>query len=93
MKLPPAYAGGLSGARSGERKASKEITFLIVPLDPAYKAGLAADLPVKSLDEIILCPVFYFHCLSLVPTSDKNEMHFKSGDPSVKNQEASSRLR
>jgi len=27
----------------------KEITFLIVPLDPAYKAGLAAHLPVKEL--------------------------------------------
>ena len=53
--------------------------FLIVPLGPAYKAGLAGHLPVKSLDEIILCPVFYFHHLSLTPTFDNNEMHFKSG--------------
>jgi hypothetical protein len=27
-----------------------EISFLIVPLDPAYKAGLAGHLPAKPID-------------------------------------------
>ena len=43
--------GGASRARSGERDASKRNTVLIVPLDPAYKAGLAGDLPVKLGDK------------------------------------------
>jgi hypothetical protein len=37
VKLP-AHRAGLPG---------KETSFLIVPLDPAYKAGLAGHLPVK----------------------------------------------
>ncbi len=37
MKLP-AHRAGLPG---------NEISFLIVPLDPAYKAGLAGHLPVR----------------------------------------------
>jgi hypothetical protein len=37
VKLP-AHRAGLPG---------NEISFLIVPLDPAYKAGLAGYLPVK----------------------------------------------
>jgi hypothetical protein len=37
VKLP-AHRAGLPG---------KEISFLIVPLDPAYKAGLAGHLPVN----------------------------------------------
>jgi hypothetical protein len=36
---------GLPRARSGEREASKGNIVLIVPLDPAYKAGLAGYLP------------------------------------------------
>jgi hypothetical protein len=38
LKLP-AHRAGLPG---------NEISFLIVPLDPAYKAGLAGHLPVNS---------------------------------------------
>jgi hypothetical protein len=38
VKLP-AHRAGLPG---------KEISFLIVPLDPAYKAGLAGHLPVSA---------------------------------------------
>jgi hypothetical protein len=37
VKLP-AHRAGLPG---------NEISFLIVPLDPAYKVGLAGHLPVK----------------------------------------------
>jgi hypothetical protein len=37
VKLP-AHRAGLPG---------NEISFLIVPLDPAYKAGLAGHLPVN----------------------------------------------
>jgi hypothetical protein len=37
VKLP-AHRSGLPG---------NEISFLIVPLDPAYKAGLAGHLPAK----------------------------------------------
>ncbi len=40
MKLPALWAG-LPG---------NEISFLIVPLDPAYKAGLAGHLPAKPVD-------------------------------------------
>ena len=39
MKLP-AHRAGLPG---------NEISFFIVPLDPAYKAGLAGHLPVDDL--------------------------------------------
>ena len=42
---------GASRARSGKRDASKRNTVLIVPLDPAYKAGLAGHLPVKLGDK------------------------------------------
>ena len=41
MKFP-AHRAGLPG---------KEISFLIVPLDPAYKAGLAGHLPVTSFPQ------------------------------------------
>jgi hypothetical protein len=41
VKLPAPRAG-LSG---------NEISFLFVPLDPAYKAGLAGHLPAKNLVE------------------------------------------
>ena len=52
VKLPglPVETGqdaGASRARSGERKASKRNFILIVPLHPAYKAGLAGHLPAK----------------------------------------------
>jgi hypothetical protein len=40
---------GASRARSGERKASEGNIALIVPLNPAYKAGLAGHLPVNTL--------------------------------------------
>jgi len=40
VKLP-AHRAGLPG---------NEISFLIVPLDPAYEAGLAGHLPVKPVD-------------------------------------------
>ena len=43
----PRPQGGASRARSGEQEASKGNFILIVPLDPAYKAGLAGYLPVK----------------------------------------------
>ena len=48
MKLP-AHRAGLPG---------DEISFFIVPLDPAYKAGLAGHLPVKresGKDEYVDC--------------------------------------
>ena len=37
---------GASRTRSGERKASKRNTVLVVLLDPAYIAGLAGHLPI-----------------------------------------------
>jgi hypothetical protein len=40
VKLP-AHRAGLPG---------NEISFFIVPLDPAYKAGLAGHLPAKPVD-------------------------------------------
>ena len=43
MKLP-AHRAGLPG---------DEISFLFVPLDPAYKAGLAGHLPVKICTEAL----------------------------------------
>jgi hypothetical protein len=78
-------SNGLPGARIGERKASNEITFLIGPLHPASPAknGMG-HLPVNRLDEINLSPDFYFHPLPLTSTSDKNDMHFKSGHPGGK---------
>jgi len=43
-----AHKGGASRARSGEQKqnVSQGNLIYIVPLDPAYKAGLAGHLPV-----------------------------------------------
>jgi hypothetical protein len=43
----PRPQGETSRARSGEQKASKGNFILIVPLYPAYKAGLRGHLPVK----------------------------------------------
>jgi hypothetical protein len=43
----PRPQGGASRARSGEPDASKGNFVHIVPLDPAYKAGLAGHVPVK----------------------------------------------
>jgi hypothetical protein len=43
----PRPQAGASRARSGERDASKGNIILIVPLDPAHKAGLAGHLPAK----------------------------------------------
>jgi hypothetical protein len=45
----PRPQAGAFRARSGERKASQGNIVLIVPLNPAYKAGLAGHLPVKWL--------------------------------------------
>ena len=50
MKLP-AHRAGLPGHAVANRMRAKEFSFLIVPLDPAYKAGLAGHLPVKNLVE------------------------------------------
>jgi len=44
----PRPQGGASRARSGEQDANKGSFVHIVPLDPAYKAGLAGHVPVKS---------------------------------------------
>ena len=46
----PRPQAGASRARSGERKVSKGNIVLIVPLDPAYEAGLAGHLPAKDKD-------------------------------------------
>ncbi len=43
----PRPQAGASRARSGERDASKGNIVLTVPLNPAYKAGLAGHLPVN----------------------------------------------
>ncbi len=43
---------GASRARSGERDASKGNIVLIVPLNPAYKAGVAGHLPAKFLKSL-----------------------------------------
>jgi len=45
----PRPQGGASRARSGERLASKGNFVHIVPLDPAYKAGLVGHVPVKKV--------------------------------------------
>ena len=54
MKLPaPAYRrqaqAGASRPRSGEQNVSQGNLIYIVPIDPAYKAGLAGHLPVTAL--------------------------------------------
>jgi hypothetical protein len=46
VKLP-AYRVGLPGHAVASRMRANEISFFIVPLDPAYKAGLVGHLPVK----------------------------------------------
>ncbi len=46
MKLP-AQRAEASRARSGEQNVSQDNLICIVPLAPAYKAGLAGHLPVK----------------------------------------------
>ena len=46
VKLP-AHRAGLPEPASGEQNVSKGIFVHIVPLDPAYKAGLAGHVPVK----------------------------------------------
>ena len=46
MKLP-AHKAGLPGHAVASRMRAKEMAFLIVPLAPTYKAGLAGHLPVK----------------------------------------------
>jgi hypothetical protein len=47
----------------------KEMSFLIVPLDPAYKAGLAGHLPVKRIVlQLILLPPYLLTPYSLLPT-------------------------
>jgi hypothetical protein len=46
VKLP-AHRAGLPGQAVASRMRANEISFFIVPLDPASKAGLAGYLPVK----------------------------------------------
>ena len=46
MKLP-AHRAGLPGHAVASRMRANEISFLFVPLDPAYKAELAGHLPAK----------------------------------------------
>jgi len=46
VKLP-AHRAGLPGHAVASGLRAKEISFHIVPLDPAYKAGLAGHVPVK----------------------------------------------
>jgi hypothetical protein len=46
VKLP-AHRAGLPGHASGEQNVSKGSFVYIVPLHPAYKAGLAGHVPVK----------------------------------------------
>ena len=41
-----AHRAGLPGHASGEQNVSKGNFIRIVPLDPAYKAGLAGHVPV-----------------------------------------------
>jgi hypothetical protein len=48
VKLP-AHRAGLPGHASGEQYVSKGSFAHIVPLDPAYKAGLAGHFPVKDI--------------------------------------------
>jgi hypothetical protein len=46
VKLP-AHRAGLPGHAVASRMRANEISFFIVPLDPAYRAGLAVHLPVN----------------------------------------------
>ena len=46
MKLP-AHRAGLPGHASGEQNVSKGNFVHIVPLDPAYEAGIAEHVPAK----------------------------------------------
>jgi hypothetical protein len=48
VKLPAHWAG-LPGHAVASRMRANEISFFIVPIDPAYKAGLAGHLPVNGL--------------------------------------------
>ena len=48
VKLP-AHRAGFPGHAVASGMRAKEISFLIVPFDPAYKAGLAGHLPVNVL--------------------------------------------
>jgi hypothetical protein len=48
MKLP-AHRAELPGHAVASRMRAKEISFLIVPLDPASKVGLTGHLPAKGL--------------------------------------------
>jgi hypothetical protein len=41
-----AHRAGLPGHAVASRMRANEISFLLVSLDPAYKAGLAGHLPV-----------------------------------------------
>jgi hypothetical protein len=60
VKLP-AHRAGLPGHAVASRMRANEISFLFVPLDPAYKAGLAGHLPVNKNQETpekMNCTVF-----------------------------------
>jgi hypothetical protein len=46
VKLPT-HRAGLPGHAVASRMRANEISFFIVPLNPAYKAGLAGHLPVN----------------------------------------------
>ncbi len=46
VKLP-AHRAGLPGQAVASIMRANEISFFIVPLDPAYKEGLAGRLPVN----------------------------------------------
>jgi hypothetical protein len=48
VKLPT-HRVGLSGHAVASRMRANEITFFIVPFDPAYKAGLTGHLPVRKI--------------------------------------------
>ncbi len=44
---------GLPGHTVANRMRAKEISFFIVPLDPAYKAGFAGALAGQSMNHIV----------------------------------------
>jgi hypothetical protein len=48
----PRPQGGASRTRSGEHNVSKGNFIHIVPLDPAYKAGLAGHAPAKGMSSL-----------------------------------------
>jgi hypothetical protein len=48
VELPAQWAG-LPGHAVASRMRANEISFLIEPLDPVYKAGLAGHLPANVL--------------------------------------------